>query len=363
MGYEIDFLPVGEESSGGDAIALRYGNLYGTRAEQTVIVIDGGYTDCGTAMVEHIRTRYGTDRVDIVVSTHPDQDHVTGLEVVVEEMEVGQLWMHLPWNHSGSLAEAKARNFKHSQLSDKLEKSLSGASDLEAIARRLGVPIIEPFTGTATADGCFTVLGPTLGFYEELLLSMPEGSSSVAKHSLNFLLSKLSEAAKSLVPETMWVETLRNDGETSPRNNSSTICLLDVDGHKSLFTGDAGMPALGQVADLLEALGFVPGELSFVQIPHHGSRRNVGPDILDRLLGPKGQASGIGEAFVSAPKKNPENKHPAKKVTNAFHRRGYAVHATQGVAKWHHRDAPGRSDYVAAIPTEFFASVEDDGGA
>ncbi|MFI1955905.1 hypothetical protein ACH437_29400 [Streptomyces xinghaiensis] len=38
MGYEIDFLPVGEESKGGDAIALRYGNLYGSRRELTVIV-------------------------------------------------------------------------------------------------------------------------------------------------------------------------------------------------------------------------------------------------------------------------------------------------------------------------------------
>ncbi|MBF4307570.1 MBL fold metallo-hydrolase, partial [Vibrio anguillarum] len=43
MGYEIDFLGVGEESKSGDAIALRYGNLHGHRDEQTVVVIDGGF--------------------------------------------------------------------------------------------------------------------------------------------------------------------------------------------------------------------------------------------------------------------------------------------------------------------------------
>jgi hypothetical protein len=45
--YEIDFLPVGDGARSGDAIALRYGNLEGTRAEQTVVVIDGGFTDDG----------------------------------------------------------------------------------------------------------------------------------------------------------------------------------------------------------------------------------------------------------------------------------------------------------------------------
>src|SRR5664280_2714171 len=98
MGYEIDFFAVGEKSSGGDAIAVRYGNLFGDRSEQMVIVIDGGYTDSGEALVNHIKTHFGTSRVDIVVSTHPDQDHITGLETVLEELQVGTLLMHLPWN-------------------------------------------------------------------------------------------------------------------------------------------------------------------------------------------------------------------------------------------------------------------------
>src|ERR1022692_3821664 len=133
MGYEIDFLPVGEESSGGDAIALRYGNLHGHRSEQTVIVIDGGYNANGEALVDHIRRYYGTDRVDIVVSTHTDQDHITGLEVVLEKMQVGKLLMHLPWNHSCELTEARRTAFKSAALSEKLEKSFQAASDLQAI--------------------------------------------------------------------------------------------------------------------------------------------------------------------------------------------------------------------------------------
>lgn len=362
MGYEIDFLPVGDESSGGDAIVLRYGNLYGRRSEQTVIVIDGGYADDGTALVQHISKYYGTDRVDIVVSTHTDQDHISGLEVVLEDMQVDNLLMHLPWNHSGELSEARKTAFKSAALSEKLEKSFQAASDLQAIAQRRGVPIVEPFQGVATNDGAFRVLGPSQTYYEQLLKEIESPSAiKQGQSSISELLRKLASAAAKLVPETLTLETLRDDGETTATNNTSVISLLEVDGRKSLFTGDAGIPALELGVAVLEAEGFQPGGLKFVQLPHHGSRRNVGPSVLNRMLGPKGQTTRHSTAFGSVPKKNPEHKHPAKKVTNAFHRRGYNVHLTQGGAKWHHHDAPARDDYSTSTPVPFHGVVEEDG--
>ncbi|MBA7494888.1 hypothetical protein ES702_05466 [subsurface metagenome] len=44
MAYEIDYIPVGEDEKSGDSILLRFGNLSGSREEQTVIVVDGGKT-------------------------------------------------------------------------------------------------------------------------------------------------------------------------------------------------------------------------------------------------------------------------------------------------------------------------------
>ncbi len=364
MGYEIDFLPVGDESSGGDAIALRYGNLYGQRSEQTVIVIDGGYTANGEALVDHIGRYYGTDRVDIAVSTHTDQDHITGLEVVLEKMRVGSLLMHLPWNHSSELTEARMTAFKSAALSEKLEKSFQAASDLQAIAERRGVPIVEPFEGVATSDGAFRVLGPSLAYYEQLLKEMePSNAARQARSTFQELVRKMAAAAAKLVPETLTYETLRDDGETSATNNSSVISLLMVDGDQLLFTGDAGIPALELAVAVLEAEGFQPGGLGFVQVPHHGSRRNVGPSVLNRLLGPKGQTTRHSTAFASVPKKNPEHKHPAKKVTNAFRRRGYDVHLTQGATKWHRNDAPARDNYFTSTPVPFHEVVEEDGDA
>lgn len=169
MGYEIDFLAVGDKKSG-DAITLRFGNLHGRRDEQVVIVVDGGYADTGRAVVDHLRANYGTTQVDLVVSTHPDGDHAAGLETVLTECQVGCLWMHQPWNHTEDIAKM----FQHGRVTDTsvseaLRKSLDDARALERIAVSRKIPIIEPFTGTRDASGRVYVIGPTQEFYESLL--------------------------------------------------------------------------------------------------------------------------------------------------------------------------------------------------
>jgi glyoxylase-like metal-dependent hydrolase (beta-lactamase superfamily II) len=167
---------VGDQSKSGDAIALRDGNLRGPRSDQTVVVVDGGYQGSGERLVEFIRTRYRTSDVDLVISTHPDQDHVGGLEVVVEELNVRELWMHQPWAHSLDLAAAKRFGFSKVAVGEALQKSLEGASELETIATRHGIAIKEPFTGLTTADGIIEVAGSTLAYYEELLAGLARRS-------------------------------------------------------------------------------------------------------------------------------------------------------------------------------------------
>ena len=122
MGYEADFLPVGDGERCGDAIALRFGNLAGSRNEQEVWVIDGGTKESGEALVAHIDKYYHTDRVDVVVSTHPNSDHSSRLSVVLEQMsKVGLLLMHQPWNH----AEDIRRLFDDDRVSNSIDMFLT----------------------------------------------------------------------------------------------------------------------------------------------------------------------------------------------------------------------------------------------
>lgn len=370
MGIEIDFLPVGNGEKSGDAIALRFGNLFGRRNEQIVMVVDGGTQDSGQALVEHIRAYYGTDTVDIVLSTHPDGDHASGLNVVMDELVVGQLWMHRPWEHCTDISELfHDGRITDDSISDGLREDLEHAWELEKIARRKRIRIVEPFCDgevNRILPGNVAVLGPSLEFYEGLLphfRDMPEVNEALLAY-LRKAMNSFAEGVSNLatkIAEGWGYETLADPEEdaTSAENNSSTIVLIGYENHQLLLTGDAGVPALEKAADFAEFHGIDLRAVKFSQIPHHGSKRNIGPDILDRILGPKLPIRSQNKtAFVSAAKKGMP-KHPAKKVTNAYQRRGAKVLATQGSKKWHYLNAPVRGDFVPVQPLPFYSEVDE----
>jgi beta-lactamase superfamily II metal-dependent hydrolase len=361
MGYEIDFLPVGNGERSGDAIAIRIGNLLANPIQQTVIVIDGGFQETGQDLVNHIKQYYKTDRVDLVISTHSDADHAGGLTTVLDQMRVGQLWMHKPWEHATNMAKLFTDGrVTDRSLTEKMRKSLENATELERIAKRKGIPILEPFAGVSDPTGKVLVAGPDKLYYETLLADFrctPEPAAGLAELAKGYW-GTVVEAVKK-VAESWGVETLTDGGVTSAENNSSAIIRVEIMPAKyALFTADAGIAALTRAADYLALLGFDCSQLGFVQVPHHGSQRNVGPTILNRLIGPKlSDEKVIKTAFVSAALDGGP-KHPSKKVTNAFRRRGAPVHATQGQKKISYQDAPDRG-WTNSVALPFYTEVED----
>lgn len=360
LGYEVDFLPVGDGEKCGDAIALRFGKLQASPPQQVVVVIDGGFQDSGTALVQHIRQFYKTDTVDAVISTHPDNDHASGLEIVLDELKVGNLVMHLPWNHTQDTSHL----FEDDRVTDEgvkraLRESIENARNLEKLAKMKGINIVEPFWGLTGYDKVMRILGPTEQFYGNLLPGFrgtPEPKTGLA-FGFSQLLKDTGEAVKKIA-ENWGLETLDDTGETSAENNSGAILLFTMDGQSMLFTGDAGIPALTEAVERLQTEAFDFSTLNFVQVPHHGSRRNIGPTLLNTLIGSKkSQSITIKTAFVSVTS-GESLKHPSKKVTNAFLRRGSPVHATAGSKKWHYSNAPDRG-WTKSIPIPFYDEVEE----
>lgn len=358
LGYEVDFLPVGSGRSG-DAIAVRFGNLFGRRDEQVVVVIDGGFTDTGDAMVDHLSTHFGTDRVDLVISTHPDMDHAAGLAVVLEKCKVGKLWMHLPWKHTDDIAKMFVDGrVTDTSVRDSLRRSLESVRSLESIAHRKGIPIVEPLAGLADDSGHVVAIGPSLDYYESLLPLFRGTPMAKSTGLFGGLVKRMEEAIK-YVAESWHIETLSDNGDpTSAENNSSVITVIVLGNRWLMFTGDAGIPALTGAADYVASRGLNFSPLTFIQVPHHGSRRNVGPTILDRIVGPRlSQEAVLKTALVSvAPDCAP--KHPAKKVMNAFKRRGAPVHITAGMGKNHFKNAPDRG-WSASVPEPLHTIVDE----
>lgn len=123
---------------------------------------------------------------------------------------------------------------------------------------------------------------------------------------------RAGQALATRILESLQVETLDDSGVTSAENNSSAILFVWTDGQALLFTGDAGIPALTRAADYAALMGIDMGALRFLQVPHHGSRRNVGPTILNRIKGsdslPLGQQGWCSQASLTA---GGECPHPA----------------------------------------------------
>ncbi len=360
MGYELDFLGVGEESKSGDAIALRFGNLHGSRDEQTVVVIDGGFSSTGESLVQHIRTHFNTDVVDVVISTHPDQDHINGLEAVLNELTVFELWIHQPWNHNKNLADKFADGrVTDNSLGERLKENLEKAWALIKLAEKKRIKVREPFTGLCDNSGLLQILGPSQSYYEELLADF-EGMPARAEGAAS--ITSLFQAAFSGLKRffaTWGEDQLDDEGVTSARNNSSVITQLIVGERRLVLTGDAGIQALEQAADQIEACTS-GAQLCFLQVPHHGSRRNVGPSVLNRLLG---YPVGLGErrnitAIASTAKAS--TKHPRKAVLNAFTHRGVAVVATRGKGICLFHEAPMREGWNSVQPEPYHFDYEDE---
>ena len=366
MAYEVDFIGVGQESKSGDAIVVRWGNLVGSRREQRVVVIDGGFKESGQNVVEHVREHCRTNVVDVVVSTHPDQDHVNGLHVVLEQLNVSQLWIHKPWEHNRGLAE----QFVDGRLTDRsvarrLQESLNSASDLVAKAEGLGIPIFEPFAGLSLYNQAeFRILGPTRHYYESLIPDFDGMPVSGRTHeSLLVGIMAVLEKAGSTMTRFLarWgIDSLDDEDTTSAKNNSSVISGLSVDGRLLLFTGDAGITALSHAADVIRASP-TGTPLRLIQIPHHGSSRNVGPTILNRLVGPPvtmGQTRQI--LAVASTAKKGEPKHPRKTMMNALTHRGVSAFATRGKTLLLAYGGPSRAGWVSIEPEVYHWNYEDE---
>lgn len=365
VGVEIDFLPVGNGDQSGDAIAIRFG----FPGAYKVLVYDGGSKESGQLLVNQIRKYYKTNRVDYVVSSHPDADHASGLSVVLEDMQVGELWMHQPWKYSSIiLGYFQDGRITDRSLAERLKEEMSAAYALEQLARKKEITIQEPFRGALI--GGFEVLSPEQNWYVHELIAefqkSPEQKAAkapVATGITGGFLRTVTDAARNAaawIAERWDIETLRDDVETSAENESSVVLCGIADGKGILLTGDCGIRALSATADYAEAKGAsLPNVLWFIQIPHHGSRRNVSTSVLNRIVGPRkvtNDGTTAKVAFVSAGKES--STHPRKAVVNAFIRRGVKVYATKGQSIRQAHNLPERDGWVPVTPLSFSERVD-----
>ncbi len=327
--YEIDFLKVGDGERSGDAIAMRFTRP--DNGELAHVIVDGGFQDDGDALVEHVMTFYDPPTVDLVISTHPDGDHIGGLGTVLRELPVQNLAIH----------DLAARGGSSLRAADAVK-------DLIGVAEDHGVAWFEPFAGDSLFGDALYVAGPSVHYYEGLVVAqvLAEVTATMSKSSSrSTLATALAQIGTRFVTELPIEVPFGDAGGTSPRNNSAVILDLRLDGERFLLTSDAGVPALTRALDQLEVAGRNDIPPDSFQVPHHGSRHNLDTATLSRLFGSPGQPE-QRSAIVSATRAAP--KHPSPRVVNSLIRRGCRVVTTEDMSVCVAHDNPVRPGWVPA---------------
>jgi beta-lactamase superfamily II metal-dependent hydrolase len=359
--FELDFFDV-ETDKSGDAISVRY-----EVAGQTLVhLVDGGYKVTGPTIVANIKKYYGTSRIDHVVVTHCDGDHTGGLSHVLENMEIGELWMLRPWLYAEELLPRFATYTNVDRLRSRLRGIYSSLADLEEIAQRKGVRIRDPFQGEYI--GHFFVLAPSRARYLDLIVDSektPESldeAEATAMDRIRWILEAGARKAASLIAGAWNHEFFPADG-TSCENEMSVVQMAVLSEKTIVLTGDGGRGALTEAADYCDLLGLgLPG-VDRIQIPHHGSRRNVSTALLDRWLGPRlpAQPPSGSETFTaicSSAKADPD--HPRNAVVRAFMHRGAKVIATESQhIRTSGGDAPARDGWSAVTAVPYPTTLEE----
>ena len=364
MKCEIEFFAVGDASCAGDAILVRYGDP----TSYDLMLVDGGHASTGNQIVSHLQSTFGPDVVlEHVVLTHSDADHASGLRAVLEKIPVRNLWLHIPW----LLADVTL--FEANWTTDRLRAAIKREYDIISEILELGVnqDCYLHYPLESQRIGPFIVCSPTLYAYQHLLPQFdktPNPNQSVIEarkmwlgkeSSVRRLIENARTAIAGWTAESWFDERLRDCGQTSASNESSVVLFGQFEHGNVLLTADAGLNALAWSAQFLTDSGYPLQQFEVVQIPHHGSRRNIGPMILDRLIGPirpKGSSPHF-TAIVSAPAD--DSKHPRRIVTNAFVRRGAQVAATQGTNTLYFGGFPKRAGYIDASLLPLYDIVEN----
>lgn len=314
---EIDILDSDSDGSA-DAIAIRYGDI--DNNDFKVIIIDAGFKKTGENLVTLIENTYGTKKVDLAICTHSDQDHASGFPEILSGLNVVKMWLNLPWEHSEDLIDhAIDGRITINSLSEDFKKKYPYLNNIVVSAEENKTPLYQLNRNRIFDNGVLSVLSPTDTFYKELL-----------KDSKKTKLASVTESQ---------IETEKTlGGETEPENEMSGIILFEYADNKHLFTGDAGLRAFEEVFAYCDSNNINLDDLTMFQVPHHGSRKNIDKNVLDKIK--------AKFAYISASDKDKHHPHPL--VIEALHEYSFEIYSTEGKNLLHTYNIQLRPNYFPA---------------
>lgn len=275
----------------GDALLLEYGDETSPRR----ILVDGGTS---SAWEEGLRARIERlpaeqRRFELLVISHVDADHIDGALALLEDeslgVEVGDVWFngwrHLPETPLESLGPVTGERLTDLLATRGLPWNVAFGG------RAAGVRDEGPLPAVDLPDGLrITLLSPGA---EQLARLKPVWREAIVEAGLDPerprpepapLPPELERLGAEQLPDVAALAASPFAEDSAAANGSSIAFLVEHDGHAVLLGADA-FPGVVQASldRLLEERGQQRLALDALKVPHHGSRANVSPGLLERL--------------------------------------------------------------------------------
>ncbi|HLW06313.1 MAG TPA: MBL fold metallo-hydrolase [Marinilabiliaceae bacterium] len=339
----IDMLSVGNA----DAIIVW---LKDNSNNHYVVLIDGGNKSDGEKVINHLEKyvlgqgKSGKNAPDLIISTHHDKDHIGGLTEVVNHYgnAISEVWVNNPAHymdkHAYGLIKESFRKQSEKKQYQVILESLNNLDEFITAVDNHGIVRNDALYGRSKHEGIIQILGPSEDFYKSLLPGM-DGLEDFVTQEANWAYNSIysEPTINESLEESSPCPIVDEENQTSATNNSSVILqILAREQNKYLFTGDAGVSAFEDVEDRFSLEG-----IHWLDVPHHGSRRNLSSRLIDTMS--------PNVCYISA---KGGIKHPRRALVNCLKNHGAKVYCTKnGNNMWHHRgDFPERSEYSSMEP-------------
>jgi len=275
--FTIDMLPARE----GDCLWITYGDETGKRH----VLIDAGRQATGKVVRDRLAALPADERrLELVVVTHVDRDHIEGMLDLAEAdfygVEVGDIWFN------GYVHLLAAFDPMGAVQGERLTEALSrpGRPWNEAFERRrVAIEPGRPIALPPLAGGLrLTLLSPTPEKLEDM---RPEWEKEVRIAGM-----KQGLAAEDAVPAGFQrmggidVDKLAAQAfvdDDAEANGTSIALLAEFAGRRVLLGADSHCDVLTQSVRALAGGGKL--KLDAFKIPHHGSAHNVSRELLDLI--------------------------------------------------------------------------------
>lgn len=128
----VHYIDVGQ----GDSIFIQLPN------DETML-IDAGENDVGNAVCDYIISR-GETRIDYLVGTHPHSDHIGGLDTVIENLDIGTLYLPDVSHNTKTFLDVVQAAKKKGVRAQKAKADVS-VVETESLKVRFLSPVLEEY--------------------------------------------------------------------------------------------------------------------------------------------------------------------------------------------------------------------------